>query len=910
MYSGNASSSGSSSSPALRDTSADLVCNVYQEELKGSGLNLSFMDPCPSCRVPVSRHHRKPVVPVAAASANSNNNSPSMFRDVIKLLPKWKVDYKFCRPFLQRFAQLLTAGNIPAAEWNQLLLICISDVQESEWIQANIVDKKLPWKDTIQAFTKHFELASYREKIEKEFLSCRPHRHESVQHFSDRFVNLCTQLDVKDDDSRAISQFIHSLPNAIQDKIREQRNLLELLGHSFPDESLDKVIKIAISFDVASINSSTSTYADNSSSKPSNSSSSNSSSNNNNNGNDKKKLFCKMHPGIHSHDYAHCRLNPANAQNKSPSSSIKPTSPSAAFSSSAAASKPSETSKTVLCHACGNSGHYASDPKCPKKQATASASSESTTAAKSHAAASSKSAIQARTATVQENDVEVSTVTPSESSEAPTIDRTIPVDVIVPKHQKIVIYAGGYGFFALLDTGASVSFIDESLIDDNKLNLTVNPANTGTINLAHAGHKAQRIGTTSVSFTAHLTTDADNPRSVSMTHLFEILPIHGGDKDYHFIIGTDLIPIFFPSGIPLVFVPPAAKCSFTPTVVQTAHVVESLVDLQQVVHDTGAGDVPEEENPVRISLSTPLELESSHSNKRAKILRELKSLLEINANLAGFCSLPESVVVLKVEVSSADKLYRKQYPIAQALWPLANECIERWYGSGKICLAPPNCPFNNPLTIAPKKDENGKMTGIRICLDTLLLNTMLIINDRFQIPHIRDALEVFAGNELFGEFDLSEAYLQFMIHPDSRQYTAFTWGKKQYMFVGTPYGINFIPSFFQRTMSQIFSDMQFTFPYIDNLPFASKTWEEHYEHAAMIIDRLNQVNLKIKPSSVNLGHAQIKCLGHILSSDGIGIDPEKVQAIHDWSLPSNGNELMSFLGLGTFVRIMLDIMLI
>ena len=45
-------------------------------------------------------------------------------------------------------------------------------------------------------------------------------------------------------------------------------------------------------------------------------------------------------------------------------------------------------------------------------------------------------------------------------------------------------------------------------------------------------------------------------------------------------------------------------------------------------------------------------------------------------------------------------------------------------------------------------------------------------------------------------------------------------------------------------MIRIFSDLQFTFPYIDNLPFGSKSWDEHLEHAIMIIDRLNKVNLK------------------------------------------------------------------
>ena len=155
---------------------------------------------------------------------------------------------------------------------------------------------------------------------------------------------------------------------------------------------------------------------------------------------------------------------------------------------------------------------------------------------------------------------------------------------------------------------------------------------------------------------------------------------------------------------------------------------------------------------------------------------------------------------------------------------------------------------------------------------------------------------MFAHCNLFGEFDLSEAYLQFPLHPDSRKYTAFTWNNVQYMFAGVPFGINFIPSHFQRQLSQLFHDLPFTIPYFDNLPFGSKSWDEHLDHAITIVDRLNQVNLKIKPSSVKIGRTSMKCLGHIISTQGIGIDPEKVQSISQHSYPPTGDNMMVFLG--------------
>jgi hypothetical protein len=111
-----------------------------------------------------------------------------------------------------------------------------------------------------------------------------------------------------------------------------------------------------------------------------------------------------------------------------------------------------------------------------------------------------------------------------------------------------------------------------------------------------------------------------------------------------------------------------------------------------------------------------------------------------------------------------------------------------------------------------------------------------------------------------------------------------------------------MPSHFQRIMNFIFRDLPFTFPYLDNLPFASRSWEEHRDQILAIVLRLNQVNMKIKPSSVKFGQSHLKCLGHLVSVSGIGISPAKAQAIMNWELPTTGKQLQTFLGFATFIR--------
>ena len=329
-----------------------------------------------------------------------------------------------------------------------------------------------------------------------------------------------------------------------------------------------------------------------------------------------------------------------------------------------------------------------------------------------------------------------------------------------------------------------------------------------------------------------------------------------------------------------------------------------LLSLSTQIDSLGAGTIPAGELPARLSTFTPANTPSIDelNKKRQRLLDKLMPALKFNEALMNFCTHPDAVVSLTVKQEDEHKLFKKQYPMAESLKPAVREILNRWLSTGKIKKLLHQCKFNSPLLAVPKKDDQGRMTGVRLCIDIRTLNAHLLEDDRFQLPHIPEVLAQFAGGVWFGEFDLSEAYFQFRLKEESQKYTAFTWDGCQYVFVGCPFGIKHIPSLYQRFITNLFSDMPFVFPYIDNLGFSSKTWEEHYEHARMIIERLNSVGLRIKPSSYNLGNTSIKLLGHVITQHGIALDPEKAEMIQAWAKPVEGSHMASCLGLGAFMR--------
>ncbi|CAI7821814.1 unnamed protein product [Closterium sp. NIES-54] len=113
-----------------------------------------------------------------------------------------------------------------------------------------------------------------------------------------------------------------------------------------------------------------------------------------------------------------------------------------------------------------------------------------------------------------------------------------------------------------------------------------------------------------------------------------------------------------------------------------------------------------------------------------------------------------------------------------------------------------------------------------------------------------------------------------------------------------PFGMTNAPSTFQLTMNGVFRDMldKKVIVYLDDILVYSKTKEEHFKDLEEVFRRLQQNRLITKGSKCEFLKPELEFLGHVVSGDGIKIDPRKVDAIAKWNPPTNITELQSFLG--------------
>ncbi|KAK9542055.1 hypothetical protein VZT92_002054 [Zoarces viviparus] len=209
-------------------------------------------------------------------------------------------------------------------------------------------------------------------------------------------------------------------------------------------------------------------------------------------------------------------------------------------------------------------------------------------------------------------------------------------------------------------------------------------------------------------------------------------------------------------------------------------------------------------------------------------------------------------------------------------------------------------PYASPIVIVRKK--NG---SIRICIDYRTLNRRTI-PDQYTMPRIDDALDCLSGkaSKWFSVLDLRSGYYQIAMAEEDKEKTAFICPLGFYQFERMPQGITGAPATFQRLMEKAVGDMHLlqVLVYLDDIIVFAKPLEEHEQRLLKVLDRLEEVGLKVSIDKCQFCQTEVKYVGHIVSESGIATDPEKVDVVKHWKEPHDLKSLKSFLGFCGYYR--------
>ena len=213
-------------------------------------------------------------------------------------------------------------------------------------------------------------------------------------------------------------------------------------------------------------------------------------------------------------------------------------------------------------------------------------------------------------------------------------------------------------------------------------------------------------------------------------------------------------------------------------------------------------------------------------------------------------------------------------------------------------VRPSTSPWGAPVLFVKKKDGS-----LRLCIDYRELNKVTIRN-QYPLPRIDDLFDQLQGARVFSKIDPRSGYHQLKIRSEDVPKTAFKTRYGHYEFLVMPFGLTNAPAVFMDLMNRIFQPYldQFVIVFIDDILIYSCSKEDHKDHLRVVLQILRENQLYAKFSKCQFWLDSVAFLGHVISVEGVYVDPQKIEAIVNWKPPTNVTEIRSFLGLAGYYR--------
>jgi hypothetical protein len=200
-----------------------------------------------------------------------------------------------------------------------------------------------------------------------------------------------------------------------------------------------------------------------------------------------------------------------------------------------------------------------------------------------------------------------------------------------------------------------------------------------------------------------------------------------------------------------------------------------------------------------------------------------------------------------------------------------NELLDKGY------IHPSSSPWGCLALFVKKKDQS-----LRLCVDYRPLNAVTIKN-KYPLPRIDILFDQLAGAKVFSKVDLRSGYHQIKIRPEDVPKIAFSTRYGLYEYLVMSFGLTNAPAHFMYLMNSVFMPEldKFVVVFIDDILIYYKSEEEHAQHLRVILQRLQDHQLYAKFSKCAFWLKEVPFLGHVISTEGIAVDPSKVQEVLD-----------------------------
>ena len=251
-------------------------------------------------------------------------------------------------------------------------------------------------------------------------------------------------------------------------------------------------------------------------------------------------------------------------------------------------------------------------------------------------------------------------------------------------------------------------------------------------------------------------------------------------------------------------------------------------------------------------------------------------------------------------IPGAKPVHKTPYKMPHSQTQIVNELLEDM--KKMKVIEPSNSPYSSPIILVKKKDG-----GYRPCIDYRALN-LQIVADRFPLADMNTILQSLGDSKVFSSIDLFSSYWQLPLTEESKRMTAFSANNESWQFTVLPFGIKTAVSGFSRLMRAVLSGLlgEHALSYLDDVILFTPTVDLHLQMIDKVLQRFQDANLKIKLVKCQFLKKALCFLGNYVSSDGVRPDPAKLAVVKNYPVPTNVDQLRSFLGFVGFYRQYID----
>ena len=184
-------------------------------------------------------------------------------------------------------------------------------------------------------------------------------------------------------------------------------------------------------------------------------------------------------------------------------------------------------------------------------------------------------------------------------------------------------------------------------------------------------------------------------------------------------------------------------------------------------------------------------------------------------------------------------------------------------------IRPSISSWGAPILFVKKKDGS-----LRFCIDYRQLKRVTIRN-QYPLPWIDELFDQLQGSRVYSNIDLRSGYHQLRVQESDVPKTAFRTRYGHYVFLVMLFGLPNAPTTFMDLMNQVFQPYldRFVIVFIDDILVYSGSSEEHLEHLRIVLLTLRERQLYAKLSKCQFWLDMVTFLGHVISVEGVSVDP-------------------------------------